>query len=753
MVKETQTSSPIKSISPRISVMRGMQEKNIKDIKRRSSAFTLEYRQLRTEADEHVLKTFLTKIKNFLLPKGNKVAATNKQLDQVKEEEKEDIPPARRGRPRSSFFVQDDLLSDKLDKPTFMINPIGHTKMAWDALVMFFVIWNCCSVPYHTALQPRYNCTKEELRNVEYTDCYPQTSQNFDVIVYIVFWLDLMVQSRTGYVNDQQHIIMVAKRAFKHYLFGWFWVDFLAAIPFDYIAAAGTDTGFIEIRLMQMMKLFKIAPLTKGLDKTPYANIFRLIRVIHGLMMLGHWIGCMYFYLGMHQLNHYENEGCNDNTGCPWIKQYNMTTANLYTQYSSSLYWGMTMLTSVEFGYVSPHTNVEKFFAWFCQLLGAIITAIIFGEVVAAVQDFEGSNSRYRNVMGRTNQFLNFYNLPKDLAKRVRNNMEYGWTLHSGMDQHELLIMLPDSLRTEVLMHVQRNVIQTCTMFKECDKAFIKAMCLNLEPNAYLPYEVVYEEGDATRDVFFVSRGRFKVITGTGRALCVLSEGDYFGELSYFDYTRRSASVVAITYAEVYIITAVKLDEILERFPEYVSVLRREAAQHARVYDKGTFFASSGVRRKSALNNAPGKAPVSTMDSEKKSTITPWLDSPGGSGGKLALGGIAEDEELTEDELSLTPLDPVGPEDYADEEVSLPGSIGGGGGGGSAFSMPALSAPKASGSQLTDLEIQHRTVTMYCSQLKKMYEQALHQEKILAGHMVNVKQRAQELARKSEDDE
>ena len=64
MVKETQTSSPIKSISPRISVMRGMQEKNIKDIKRRSSAFTLEYRQLRTEADEHVLKTFLTKIKN-----------------------------------------------------------------------------------------------------------------------------------------------------------------------------------------------------------------------------------------------------------------------------------------------------------------------------------------------------------------------------------------------------------------------------------------------------------------------------------------------------------------------------------------------------------------------------------------------------------------------------------------------------------------------------------------------------------------
>ncbi|QDZ18229.1 ion transport protein [Chloropicon primus] len=719
-----------KIVSPRISVMKGMQGQQMKELGRRQSAFTLEYRQLRTEADEHVFKTALNKVKKLFT--GNKIGVNDKHIV-----EEEDLPAPRRNRPRS-MSVQEDLLSDKLNQPTFMFNPIGHTKMAWDAFVMFFVIWNCCSVPYHTALQPRYNCTEEELKNVEYTDCYPKTSQNFDVLVYIVFWLDLFVQSRTGYVNDQQHIVLNFKQAFRHYLCGWFLIDFASAIPFDYIAASKSETGFIEIRLLQMLKLFKVAPLTKGLDKTPQANIFRLVRVILGLMMLGHWIGCMYFYLGMHQLTYYENEGCNDNTGCPWIKQYNMTTANLYTQYSSSLYWGMTMLTSVEFGYVSPHTNVEKFFAWFCQLLGAIITAIIFGEVVTAVQDFEGSNSRYRNVMGRTNQFLKFYNLPKDLAKRVRNNMEYGWTLHSGMDQHELLQVLPDSLRTEVLMHVQRNVIQTCTMFKECDKAFIKAMCLNLEPNAYLPYEVVYEEGDATRDVYFVSRGRFKVVTGTGRALSVLSEGDYFGELSYFDYTRRSASVVAITYGEVYIITCTKLDEILDSFPEYVSVLRREAAQHARVYDKGTFYTSPGVRRKSALNQqpAPGGGTVKEDPVEVKTkSITPWLETPQS---RSPLGGITEDEEMTEEELSLTPTVPVTEDDYSDDaQKDLPGSI----------SSPPKSPQKK---QLTDIEIQYKTATMYSSQLKKMYEQALHQEKILAANIQNVRQKEQERMREED---
>lgn len=55
-----------KQISPRMSVMKGMQGQKVKDLQRRSSAFTLEYRQLRTEADEHFLKVFLLKVKKIL---------------------------------------------------------------------------------------------------------------------------------------------------------------------------------------------------------------------------------------------------------------------------------------------------------------------------------------------------------------------------------------------------------------------------------------------------------------------------------------------------------------------------------------------------------------------------------------------------------------------------------------------------------------------------------------------------------------
>jgi hypothetical protein len=317
--------------------------------------------------------------------------------------------------------------------------------------------------------------------------------------------------------------------------------------------------------------------------------------------------------------------------------------------------------------------------------------------------------------------------------------MEYGWTLHSGMDQHELLQVLPDSLRTEVLMHVQRNVIQSCTMFQECDKA----MCLALDPNAYLPYEVVYEEGDATRDVFFVSRGKFKVVTSTGRALSVLSEGDYFGELSYFDYTRRSASVVAITYGEVYVITEKKLDHILKSFPEYVTVLRRQAASHARVYDKGTFFSSPGIRRKSNLTGDGGNQDSQESDKvvEKKESITPWLDGKE----ENQLGSISEEGgEEGEVEASLPKPTVSAParrtSNFGLEEVSLPGAVGVHGGSSSAAS-----------SAFEELQLQYKAVSMYKERLRTLYDSAVEEENRVVGHMQHAKLKAQEKARLEDD--
>ena len=471
----------------------------------------------------------------------------------------------------------------------FMLNPLSSFKVTWDIFTIAVAILNGFLVPYHIALLPHMYCELEEENqlldfNSSNALCYPQSSLFVDICIYVIYFVDLVVRLLTGFA--QSKIIMSPRKAGVAYLSGWFLVDLLTALPADIFLASRIDGGFVEIKLVQMLKMSKITTLTKMVDKTPVANTFRVIRVMFSLLLLGHVIGCIYFYLGRYEMEHYANDGCNRSTGCPWILEENLVDANRYTQYASAMYWGMTMLTSVEFGNVAPNTNVEKFYAASCQVLGSIITALVFGEVAAMIQNAEGGNRRYRELIASTNIFLQLYDFPEQLRKRVRNTIEYSYTLHSGVQTHELLSTLPTALRAEVLGHVQRNVTHKCKLFERCSRNFVKAVSLAFKAMFFLPSEVIYEAGDANRSIYFISRGVVNIMYADGDLKATLMQGEYFGEVSYFEKVKRYETAQSKSYVELYFVTGEKMDQILEQYPESRPLLQSTAIDEAKIRSK-----------------------------------------------------------------------------------------------------------------------------------------------------------------------
>lgn len=549
------------------------------------------------------------------------------------ESEEEKIPHVERS--GDSMWIERKKVLDDLDALTaFMMNPLSSTRIAWDAILLVVTISNAFRIPYYIAFQPYQYCSDAQEENMKWLDfastnamCYSQNAKAFDFFVHAVFLVDILINTRTGFVNAQAQIVMNGKEALVHYLKGWFVLDLVSMVPVDMILASQIDGGHIEVKLVQMIKLLKVGNMTRVLDKAARANTFRVVRVIIALVLLGHVIGCCYFYLSRYQIDYYAQNGCNRSTGCPWTVQEGITDANLYTQYASAMYWGMTMLTSVEFGYVEPKTNMEKFFAASCQLVGAICTALIFGEVAALIQNAEGGNRKYRSLIAATNYFLRFHNIPKALRRRVKNTIEYGYTVQSGVDRESVLVALPPHLRAEVLAHVYKNVTSKCMLFKKCNKNFLKEMSLRFSSMFFLPGEIIYEYGDAGRDVYFVSRGKVKVISGQGGTMGMLTQGDHFGEIGYFDGTRRSATVKAMGHTELYIIAGDDLDEILTRFPEYAKIMK-EAAR-----------TTLQKRKLEGILTAPGDLPDALQKprlQHLKSRIAPWNEqtppSPKGSG-------------------------------------------------------------------------------------------------------------------------
>ena len=90
--------------------------------------------------------------------------------------------------------------------------------MTWDLLVGFIIIWTVVITPYRIAF------------SVDMPDLVV-----VDWIVDSIFWLDIIICFRCGYLDANEQLVDNPKEIAIHYFKFWFWIDFLSAFPFDKI--------------------------------------------------------------------------------------------------------------------------------------------------------------------------------------------------------------------------------------------------------------------------------------------------------------------------------------------------------------------------------------------------------------------------------------------------------------------------------------------------------------------------------------
>lgn len=124
-------------------------------------------------------------------------------------------------------------------------------KAVWDWLILLLVIYTAILTPYSAAflLNGDEDVTGQ---NCSYS-CSPLNV--VDLIVDIMFIIDIIINFRTTYVNANDEVVSHPLRIAVHYFKGWFLIDMVAAIPFDLlIDRTGEEMG-AEVRGIMGMRL------------------------------------------------------------------------------------------------------------------------------------------------------------------------------------------------------------------------------------------------------------------------------------------------------------------------------------------------------------------------------------------------------------------------------------------------------------------------------------------------------------------
>lgn len=112
-------------------------------------------------------------------------------------------------------------------------------KAVWDWLILLLVIYTAVFTPYSAAFLLNEEQVEEKHWDCSYS-CDPLNI--IDLIVDIMFIVDIVINFRTTYVNINDEVVSHPGKIAIHYFKGWFLIDMVAAIPFDLlIFRSGSD--------------------------------------------------------------------------------------------------------------------------------------------------------------------------------------------------------------------------------------------------------------------------------------------------------------------------------------------------------------------------------------------------------------------------------------------------------------------------------------------------------------------------------
>ena len=278
-------------------------------------------------------------------------------------------------------------------------------------------------------------------------------------------------------------------------------------------------------------------------------------------------------------------------TACGWIEmRYTKPILDHEGAYLTSVYWSVTTLTTIGYGDITPMNGDQMKYAIVIELVGFIMMGYLIGNIAGLLNKPDPLRAQYASALEEVSAFVQYHNLPADLKHRIIDYFGYMWQQRAAFNESSILDLLPGGIKTEVSLHLKRDVIQRVPFFREASETFIREIANEMRPLVVTPGEYVFHSGDPAVNMYFISRGNLEVLDSTSQVIGSLSDGDFFGEMALLEKRRRMGSIRALGYCDLYELSYDAFNRIVDVHPDfrfYMQDIARRRAE-ASSSDQGT---------------------------------------------------------------------------------------------------------------------------------------------------------------------
>lgn len=448
--------------------------------------------------------------------------------------------------------------------PKCMVKINDPKRIKWDIYIMCLAVWNCIWIPFQIAFKPEFG------NNMFFF--------MFDNLIDTSFTIDILFTFRTTYIKTSTGDEVTDPREIAfNYLKGRFIVDVLSTFPFRLFMEKHPSLQYLNLLgILKVARVLRLGSLISVLNaKATMKMSLKLCNLIFILVLYVHVTGCFW---------HYIHSSYKD-----WIpvKDYMYGKTDLYEQstlymYLVDYYYANIILNGGDMG---PRNLVEYIYVSFFMIVGAIVNAVIFGNMAVLLGEINKKAAQFREKMDTAKTAMNNLGLPTSIENKVINYLLYTQSnLDKQSEFNTMKSMISPSLNMEIVRSIFSKIIILNPIFGGGNDDLVDMVLQSINTNSFLPEDSIIKQGEDGDDLYFLSQGECECIVTDENSephmIDILSPGAMFGEISIISNCKRTATVRSLNYCTCATLTIVQVKEIIRKFPEVLSKLKARRSQY-----------------------------------------------------------------------------------------------------------------------------------------------------------------------------
>ena len=411
----------------------------------------------------------------------------------------------------------------------YLLNPNATVKLKWDLFVGLLIITSVIIVPLRLGFDLGLS--------TEWAA--------FDWSTDFFFALDIAINFRTCFMDDNQVLHTSTSLISSHYLKGWLFIDVVSTVPFDKIVSVflnGDDSDQLRsLRLIRIVRLVRLAKLIKLLRQQASSDgignevlsfnptFVKIARLFGTLVFIGHIFGCFFSYItldtvalygselnatnvdsfsgGYYPHESFYNSDIPWNSVSSWWVKLGHPEEDVWSRYLASLYWAFTTMTTVGYGDVVPTTDLERVYASLIMILGATVFGYIVGSVSGLASNPHGATARSNEKSLLIANYLEEQNIKPALRRMAKEQCSYNKNYISVFDEARILSNFPISIRREMIVETNAETIAKISIFSD-DISLITNVMHYLKPAFFAAGQYIYRTSDeGVKAIMFLLEG------------------------------------------------------------------------------------------------------------------------------------------------------------------------------------------------------------------------------------------------------